>query len=65
MQLSLDTYQGCLRTTGGALDGSDKKKCYWYKLNYHHNNKGKIVYKEDVVNNELTMADEKGQRHAV
>ena len=26
MQLSLDTYQGSLRATGGALDGSDRKK---------------------------------------
>ena len=58
MQHSLDTWQGTLHTTGGALDWSDKIKCYWYCINYIWNRHGKWSYAPRSNDNSITMNDE-------
>ena len=65
MQKSLDTWQGCLTTTGGALDWDDRKKCYCYTLQYSHNQQGRIVYSNDETDTQLSMLDDNNQRQMV
>ena len=65
MQKSLDTWQGCLTTTGGALDWDDRKKCYCYKLAYSQNQQGQTVYSNDDDNTQLSMLDDNNQQKMV
>ena len=65
MQKSLDTWQGTLYTTGGALDWGDKDKCYWYCIHYVWNTKGRWQYASPNNHYQLTMNDNKGGRKPV
>ena len=65
MQQSLHTWQKCLQTTGGALDHSDKRKCYWYCIDYQWNKYGRWNYMSDTSEYQLHMEDENSQLREV
>ena len=60
LQTSVDTWQGCLQSTGGALDIGDNNKSYWYCLDYEWNHKGRWKYRDVSADVNLTMANDNG-----
>ena len=60
LQKSVDTWQGSLRSTGGALDIGDNNKSYCYCLDYEWDHKGRWNYRDVSDDVNLTMANDNG-----
>ena len=62
---SLDTWQGTLSTSGGALDCDDPNKSYWYEIEYEWNTNGRWKYSAFDINAKLMMYDDSSGRKEV
>ena len=62
LQKSVDTWQGSLRSTGGALDIGDNNKSYWYCIDYEWDHRGRWKYRDLIADHQLTMADDNAAR---